>query len=247
MNEGLTICSVVYNDNESKLFDLTMRSILKYTYPEPQIIICDHGNSDILDKYRHLPNVKIISNTPKLKGGSNAHGEGLNLILPLVKTKRAAVVESDCVVLSKDWYRLDTKYKLSAAIKPTKDGTMHYYICAMVFDTQILKGMDWRPGRDGTRAHNKSYVIEDCAWRIRDRVAPSEVQLMKQVDTKTGDGQHFDGRFCSDEFWAFGKAIVAHYGRGSHMHGKAIRKGFLPHKEQLKLFKDVCYQLLHDT
>ena len=67
---------------------------------------------------------------------------------------------------------------------------------------------------------------------------------MGQIDTKTGKGQYFDGTFCSDEFTLNGKSIVGHYGRGSHMEGKTVRKGFFPHKVQLKSFKQVARNLI---
>ena len=241
----LTVVTVAENDNG--LINYMVDSIFAFTTPKPNVIICDNGrNGALLDVYKNNPDVTVVKNkTYGFLGGSNRHGEGLNLVLPLVETKRSAIIESDCVILKSGWDEMDSsKYKMSAAQKPTHDGSRHYYVCVMVFDTAKLKGIDWRPGRDGTRANNKSYTVEDCGWRLRERLNPNDVKLMGQIDTKTGNGQFLDGTFCSDEFTLNGDSIVAHYGRGSHVHNKTVRKGFPPHDVQLHLFKQRVDKLL---
>lgn len=243
LENDLTVVTVVENDNG--LINYMIDSVFAFTNPKPKVIVCDNGrNGTLLDVYKDNPDVTVVKNNkPGFKGGSNRHGEGLNLIMPLVKTKRIAIIESDCVLLTKDWDALG-KYKMSASIKPTHDKSRHYYVCVMVLDTATFKGMDWRPGREGTRAHNKSYTTEDCGWQIRKRIKPNEVQLMGQIDTKTGKGQFLNGTFCSDEFTFNGKSIVAHYGRGSHVQHKTVRKNFPPHDVQLKAFKKLARELI---
>ena len=177
IKNDLTVVTVVEND--SGIINYLVDSVYAFTTPKPKIIICDNGrNGTLLDKYKDDKNITVVENPGcEFKGGSNIHGESLNKVLPMVTTGKTAIIESDCVVLSRDWNLLDTsKYKMSATIKPTKYGERHYYVCVMVFETGRLNKMDWRPGTDKTRAHNKSYIKQDCGWRIIENIKPHEVQ-----------------------------------------------------------------------
>src|SRR5690242_6141825 len=114
----LTILTVVEHD--SGTLDLMISSVRKFTQPHPKFIICDNSNgkAPVLDKYRKDPNITIINNSPKLSGGSNRHGDGLNKIFSLVDTSRTAIVESDCIVLCNGWDDINfPKYKMVAAKK----------------------------------------------------------------------------------------------------------------------------------
>jgi hypothetical protein len=236
MKSDLTVLSVVEND--CGILDLMIRSIYKFTNPAPKIILCNNGKTD-LGKYMEDTNIVVVDNNPDLKGGSNRHGDALNKISRMVTTERTAIIESDCIVLCDGWDI--TNSKVLAAKKAEKNGKILYHVCFMIFDTELLKNVDFRPGTDKTRSSNKSYGLwEDVGWRIRNKVSPKDVEFLTFVDCKSGKGKHFGSQFQSDEFWLGDRAIVAHFGRGSNISGKAIRKNFKHPTEQLKEWKKIA-------
>jgi hypothetical protein len=234
----LTVCSVVCNDNRSKLFDLMVKSVLRFTKHIPEFIICDSGGNN-LNSYQSLPNFTIMSNT-SISRGSLQHGEGLNKIVSLSKTKYTAIIESDCILLSDEWLCINDNYKMVGA-KKAKD---IYHVCFLLFKTESIAGVDFRPGTAKNRSNRSYQVHEDVGWRIKEHVLSNEVQELRFVDCKTGDGKFFSRVFQSDEFWINGNPVLAHFGRGSHLAGKATRKNLKPNDEQLKEWKIVAEKLI---
>jgi hypothetical protein len=240
---NLTILTVVENDKG--LLDLMLRSVAKFTQPQPNIIICDQGNNgNLIEKYKYYPYITIVQNTPTLSGGSNRHGQGLDKIFGMVKTNKAAIVESDCIVTKQNWDIIPHPKRAIAAHKGVHKGLELYHVCFLVFYTSDLQGIDFRPGNKRNR-YNRSYGIhEDVGWQIGTKLDKKEIKLMEFVDCKSGKGKVFDSRFQSDEFWVDGCIISAHYGRGSNIGGKAIRKGFKHPSEQLKEWREVADSFL---
>ncbi|KKL92018.1 hypothetical protein LCGC14_1888910, partial [marine sediment metagenome] len=143
----LTIITVAAN--ESGFLDLMIKSVHAFTYPKPNIIICDNGNNgSYLKKYEQYDNVVVIKNKRARKfkihkhfvTTSKRHGTGLNKIFKLVATKRTAIVESDCAVLKHGWDNIPDGYEMSACRKGVGlNGESYYYPCFMVFYTKCLK------------------------------------------------------------------------------------------------------------
>jgi len=228
----LTIITVAENDRGT--LDLMLRSVFKFTHPHPNVIICDNGNNgSVIEKYKGTPGVEIVSHKPTIKGGSNKHGIGLNHIFPMVKTKRTAIVESDCIVLSDNWHNMYGKNVVAATKVPGL-----YHIFFVLFETKLFKGVDFRPGKAGNRANRPYQVKEDVGWQMSKFI--NDAYILKFVDCKSGQGKYFDGRFQSDELWSGDQAIVAHLGRGSNLGGKAIRKGFAHPKDQMIEWKKIA-------
>ena len=248
MNKNdLTVITVVENDKG--LLDLMIQSVYKFTNPKPKIIICDQGrNGKKLDKYRNDENITIVPNKPDLQGGSNKHSSGLNKIFPMVKTTRTAIVESDCIILREGWDDIYfPKYKMLASKKGEIAGHPFYHVCFMVFSTNLLKHngiVDFRPGKEGNRSNRPYLSHEDVGWSIRNKVDPKEVKLVDFVDCKSGKGYYFNEGFQSDEFWVDGLPTIAHFGRGSNLAGKAVRKGFKSSQEQLKEWKKIAERII---
>jgi len=243
----LTVVTVVEND--AGLIDLMIESVKKFTDPCPHFVICDNGNNkDVLDKYANDPNIMIFSHEPALHGGSNRHGEGLNAAFDFVTTPKFAIIESDCIILKKGWGDLDfSKHKLLAAKKGDLAGQPFYHVCFLVGSSRLLRHgttIDFRPGKDKNRSNRPYKAHEDVGWQLRNYVRPDQVKPMEFVDCKTGDGAYFDSRFQSDEFWVDGEPVLAHFGRGSNLGGKAIRKGFKHPAEQLEEWKKVARGVL---
>jgi hypothetical protein len=236
----LTVITVVENDRG--LLDLMIKSVRRFTTPAPKFMICDNGGSEkVLSIYKDDPDVTIVPHKPKMTGGSNRHGEGLNTLIKLVQTKRTAIIESDCIVLCDGWDK--TSASMLAAPKGKHDDRVYYHACFMVFYTDNLRFTDFRAGTAKDRANRTYQPHEDVAWQVK---AMCEVESLEFIDCKSGRGQYFGANFQSDEFWRDGKPTVAHFGRGSNIGGKAVRKGFKHPQEQLKDWKQVVQELLDD-
>lgn len=243
MKTELTIVTVAEND--SGLINLMIASVYKFTSPKPKIIICDNGgNRNLLDMYSSDPDIRIIKHKPTMPGGSNRHGQSLSRVIRDIDTPRAAIVESDCIVLAKGWDNMDDKYDVSASVKHISAGKKYYYAAFLLFKTTALAGMDFRPGTDRSRSHRSYGPHEDVIWRLADTVDVDKIDVMSCVDCKSGRGQYLDKTFQSEEYWVSGKPVVMHFGRGSNLAGKAARKGFDNNKVQLQRFKLVAEGLL---
>ena len=239
--EELTILTVVEND--PGLFELMVKSVQKFTSCPVKFIVCDNSNGKNLNKaFAVNANIQIIRNNPKFLGGSRRHGDGLNKIMPLVQTKYTAIIESDMAILSPDWHKMDSKFKILAAEKQKG----FYHICFMAFKTDLLKNVDFRPGTDDKdRASKNNFdITKDVGWRLSQTINEDEVDKMTFVDCKLGKGMLFDKTFQSDEFQKDGKLIACHLGRGSNLSGKAVRKGFEHPIEQTKRWKAVIEKIL---
>lgn len=230
----LTVITVVEHDRGT--LDLMIRSILRFTDPKPNIILCCNNPQEYTNisiKYRDLSVVKVIANTPDLTGGSNRHASGLNALLKRVKTKRTAIVESDCVVLVEGWDKIAPGNVIKAAIKAP--GV--YHVCFTIFETKVLASTDFRPGKQGNRSNRRYFDWEDVGWKMAQSFTKDEVDLVDFIDCKTNLAKLFKG-FQSDEFHKNGEIVAAHFGRGSNLSGKAKRPGFKPNEEQLKCWME---------
>lgn len=234
----ITVCSVVYNDNDTKLFDITIRSILKYTSPAPNFILCDNGNNDVLQKYSNMDNIKIIKNKPSLSGGSNSHGESLNKIISMVTTDYCAIVESDCMVL----YDLNEflKYNKQLIAIPKTDNLYHVFF--IMGNTKKLQKVNFMPKNP---LNGKSYKPKnDVGARIGDVFSKDSVMPLTFIDCKKGQGNIYNSLFQSDEVMFEGHTVVAHLGRGSNIGGKSVRKGFKHPRDQLIEWKKKAEEIL---
>lgn len=242
----LTVISVVEND--PGLLELMLASVCRFTHPVPKFIICDNTNGSNEERIKKAntvgADIEIVNNAPSMSGGSMRHGHGLNRIFPLVKTTRTAIIESDCIVLKNDWDKLDMPtYKMLAALKGKQAGQPFYHICFMVFSTGILKHgniVDFMPGQESNRFNRTFKPWEDVGWQIRNKVRDDQVKLLTFIDCKSGSGRIFSKDFQSDEFWLDNEPIVAHFGRGSNLGGKAVRKGFEHPTKQLERWKNIA-------
>lgn len=239
----LTIVTVTEND--LGILDLMVKSVIKFTKPMPNFVICNNGNSPSIEKYRNKKNFTIIDFKPSMSGGSNRHGEALNKALSIVQTNKTAILESDCVVLRSGWDTIPDNKNVLASIKGNTKLGPFYHVCYLVFKTKVLQNMDFRPGNDNNRGNRNYKPNEDVGAKTASYLDHSVVALADFVDCKTGHGEFFDERFQSDEFWRNGKAYVAHFGRGSNIAGKAVRKGFDHPKTQLELWKEKALEILN--
>lgn len=232
----LSIISVVKNDNG--LFDLMIKSVYKFTDFIPQFVVSVNTESEytnISNKYKES-NFNFLLNCNKLSG-SLQHGQSLNLAFSKVKTKYTAIIESDCVILNKDWYKTNKR------IIASKKGENLYHVCFLLFETSILKGIDFRPGTGKDRVSKPYKPEEDVGHMIQKFIKKEEIDFLDFVDCKTERAQIFKN-FQSDEFCKNDKVILAHFGRGSNLGGKKYIQKFGTQREQLNRWKKIVNELL---
>ena len=153
------------------------------------------------------------------------------------------MIESDCVLVSSKLGEIDLGENKLAASKKGRVNFDFYYAALMMFETEVMKRVDLRPGPH--RANNKNYKPhEDVAWEIYKVISPNQVYNIDCVDCKSGNGQILGSKFQSEEYWLDGVAVAVHYGRGSNIGGKANRKGFESNTIQLKKFKEEITKII---
>ena len=199
----ITICSVVFNDKKTQLFDYMVRSVLKFTEEDVNFIICDNGGND-LDKYRKDSRFQIINKISNAKG-SLQHGQSLNKLASIAKPP-FAIIEPDVVVLNKDWHKLPSDKKI-AAIKKTKNGSWDVYHVCFLFFKESLPIFDFTPGSTKTNVSRSFKAKEDVGWKISQSMRPQDVKTLDFIDCKE-KGTIFSG-FQSDEFHFNGSLIAA--------------------------------------
>ncbi|KKM65587.1 hypothetical protein LCGC14_1489710 [marine sediment metagenome] len=248
----LTVLTVVESD--PGLLELMLRSVAKFTTPAPKVLICDNqnggNNSRIKLACKNIDiNVEIFENKPEFFGGSNRHGSGLNRIFKHVETKYTAIVESDVVVLSDDWHKIDPSCTVKASLKRNKEHL--YHMCFFICETEKLwkndKLINFMPGnRKGKKklSSGQNYEFDnDVGWRLCNYVNQKYVDLVGFIDCKGHDAKIFKN-LQSDEFHYDNNVIAAHLGRGSNLLSKAIRKGFKHPEDQLIEWKKKAEEIL---
>jgi len=235
MND-LTVISAV--ENEKGLVNYMIDSVLKFTNPTPKIIVSDNGRSRrFLDRYKDNPNITIVDSKPVIKGGSNRHAHGLNIAFVLVETKYTAIVESDCMILSENWAKMNDKFKLVVAVKSETEGIPFYHIPFVLFETEALRGISFSP------KPGKKFGI---GWEIPNYVSKEEVELLESRYCIKGNTRYFDKRFekKSFELWRDGVPICAHFGRGSDLPRRGINSYGMNGNQQVHEWKKIAAQIL---
>src|SRR3990167_9787741 len=218
----LTVISVAANENQSGFLLLMLESVKKYTPDITNFIVVDNkNNGKVLKKITEtMPYVKIVKSIGsgwKHPSTSYRHGSAINEAMKNVKTKYCAVVESDCIVLDKNWYNFDPiRYDMKACHKGIHplDGRHYWYLCFFVFRTKLFKSMDWRPEYISGAPKKKGY--NDSGWRMADLVNKTRIHnitFVKGKDKIFFKGVHFN--YKTQEFRDGQKTLAAHFFRGS--------------------------------
>lgn len=218
--KNLTVISVIQND--SGLCNLMIDSIKRFTDPNPKMIIIDKGgNKSIIKANRNNSNIRFVQDFTGARhpNTSMRHAYGINKALSLVDTEYTAVVESDCVVLRKDWFEFDSnKYHMLAALKSMEFGEEYYHMCFMVFKTKKLFGMNWMPIKELKPVK----YWRDVGFRVYKHIGGTgeAVQHLNVRGCASGKTKIFKHGFEYKSFEMYkddGMPIVAHFCRGSDL------------------------------
>jgi hypothetical protein len=249
MNNDLSIITVAKNNKTSGLLDVMINSVRKFTDFEPKFIICDNGgNGNLSEKYEEFESITVIDNAFKARTNKHTgwqHAMGLNKASEHVDTKRMAIIEHDCLVLSENWHKIpDGKRMLACQKGVGLEGEQYYYICFVVLDTDVIKDIDFSlsSGSDDGILINKDTkkTYSDVGWKLYRGVESDEVALMSRNNCSVGNTKYFDKQFShkSNEFWINGEPLAAHFWRGSDL----ARKG--KHVRGLKEWKNIADSII---
>lgn len=246
MAKDITTLTVVERDNG--LIKYTINSIRKFTNPIPQIIIAHNGSSEkYLKEFKSDNNILIIENPISLqvRNTSNRHGLGLNKIMPLVKTKYTAIIESDVMLLSNKWWQMDDSYDFKACQKRGLESSLkdinYWFMCFVLFRTDLFKNINWcmSPNRP---QHVNPLIYNDCGWEMAEEVDKNNAKIKSLEYVKCGSGKTkiFDKSFnyLSFELWEDKEPICAHLYRGSDLNRRPEGKS------DLVRWKKICDEYL---
>jgi hypothetical protein len=223
----ITTLTVVEND--SGLVRYAINSIKRFTSPLPaQIIIAHNGNSDMfLQEFRVDPRIVIVENPldKSITHSSDRHGIGINKIMPLVKTKYTAIIESDLILLSDVWWHLDDSFDMKASQKSGAEWNYevkdinYWFMCFVLFKTELFSGINWSTSK--LRPFNVHPTIyNDSGWEMAGEVDRKQARIkeLEYVKCKVGGKTKvFTKEFAykSFELWENNEPICAHFYRGS--------------------------------
>ena len=213
--KDITVISVVGDDGG--LSETMVQSVLHFSKSPPSFIIADNGNNAKLKRIFNF--ITLVKNNKDANHNNTSvrHAAGLNLILPMVKTKYTAIVESDVVVLRNDWFDFDiNKYDMMTALKKKEYGGQQLQLCFMIFKTEKVFGVDFMP----IKVTNKEGTIKrDTGFRVYDKIGDEKkIFYLRQEWCKSGETKVFLKAFNYKQFELFkdnGFPIAAHFGRGS--------------------------------
>jgi len=144
--------------------------------------------------------------------------------MPLVKTNYTAIVESDCVVLRDDWFDFDIKkYDMTASLKVKEFGEEQYHVCFLIFKTEILKGMDWKPIKELQPIkfwRDTGFRIFSCIGGRTDRIQYLNIKNNKKAKIFKHGFEYKSFEIYKDD----GMPIAAHFGRGSDLSRRPTNK-----------------------
>ncbi len=215
----LTILTVNYNT--TIFIEVMLRILTKTAYYEPVIEICDNG-SNLLEKMR-LNALKRrykdinITYRQQSEAGSIAHGEALDILIRKVKTDFFLVIDSDAVILKKNWdkntiERINNKIKAvgteATGSKP-KDFPLMY---AVIFETEAF--VKASPSFLPSKTTNPN---EDTGYEIREKYHSRgyKGEVWKMQNAYDGRERHLSEIRCAAYYDQQGNLIASHFGRGA--------------------------------
>ena len=111
---------LITNYNTIDFLKLSLYAIKKLTKNDYVVLINDNGsnrhNIDELKKIESNGDAVINFRVSQQQTHSAAHGEALDILMSMVDTKYAAILDSDCLPLKKDW----DEYLISKLSNPIK-------------------------------------------------------------------------------------------------------------------------------
>lgn len=217
-----TVSILIVNYNTADFVALALFALKKLTRHPYKVFIVD--NQSAWPDYQKLkravgeyPNVMLERNETPLRG-SEAHGFGLNLLMPRVDTPYFAILDADATWLRKDWddvliRQINDRVKV---VGTEAAGGKHPWFpetYCIFFETQAFRdlGVDFMP--------RNLDAGEDTAWKLRFKYREHGyvAKLIEFKNTRTYKAGPFRDLITA-EFYLDGdyqNIFASHFSRGS--------------------------------
>jgi hypothetical protein len=213
---------------------LSLYGLEKLTKNSYKVLINDNGSSE--DEINELKNLEqkydyIKVNFRKTDSiPSYAHGEALDILIPIVDTKYFVVLDSDCTFLLKDWDEvlisditddikiIGTPYYTSSTSHKKGDFPAQF---AVLFETETYRNLD-------ISCMPENLKEKDTCWEWREKYLSNgmESHIFSQINTRYEKDKNFIESLCIAYYYK-NRLIASHYGRGSSGgSSKKLRKSY---------------------
>lgn len=202
---------------------LSLYALKKLTKNSYKVLINDNGSSEneinelknLEQKYDYIKvNFRKTDSAP-----SYAHGEALDILIPMVDTKYFVVLDSDCTFLMKHWddYMISqindkvkvigTTYTINGKSKKKNDFPAQF---AVLFETEIYKSLN-------ISCMPKNTTDKDTCWEWREKFFKSgyEGKIFNQKNTREFLHTSYKNIICMTFYNDDDELIASHFGRGS--------------------------------
>jgi hypothetical protein len=220
----ITVVTVHYNSFE--FVRLMYESFIALTQNKFRMLVCDNGSrlihkNRLCGYFESRKDVELVFREQGRERASFAHARALDLLLSQVKTEYALVMDSDCVLLAKDWDRLmvDTM-RCCEIIGTTSDkehagarigGGTFPLPFAMFLRVRTFRslGVSFMPGEVAQG--------QDTAWQLKEAYTKRGLSscVFDGYNTRTFRSGPFARLEGIQEYYYQGKLIASHFGRGS--------------------------------
>lgn len=219
------ISILITNYNTVDFVKLSLLAIEKLTYNSYKVFINDNGSKeeDIIElkklesenKYLH-----VNYRHSKYSEASFAHAEALDILINMVDTKYFIVLDSDCVLLLKNWDQYCIK-ELNETIKiigtqiASVKGTGHKpddfpFQFAVFCETETYKKLNISCMPENT-------TDKDTCWQWKSKYTDAgyKSKLFYARNTKEYQKGPFKDVYCAEYYTEDNQLICNHFGRGS--------------------------------
>lgn len=219
------ISILITNYNTVDFIKLSLDSIQALTKNPFQVIINDNGsnNKDIkelqnLEKQKKY--LRINYRKSKYKEAAFAHGEALDILIDMVDTEYFLILDSDCVMLLKNWdeyciNQIDSDVKIIgtqvASIRGVGNKNSNFPLpFASFFETKTYKSLNISCMPENT-------TDKDTCWQWESKYIESnyESRLFYAKNTKEYQYGPFKSVICAEYYTKDNQLICSHFGRGS--------------------------------
>jgi len=225
MKNKTLITVLITNYNTVDFIKLSLISVEKLTANSYQVIINDNGSKDYdIQELKRLEDekeyLKINYRVSKYKEASYAHAEALDILINMVDTKYFIILDSDCVLLMRDWdvyciNQIDERVKIIGTQIASVKGTGHKpndfpFQFAVFCETSIYKELNISCMPENT------FEKDTCwQWRVKYIESNYKSKLFVARNTKEYQEGAFKSVYCAEYYTHDDNLICSHFGRGS--------------------------------
>jgi glycosyltransferase involved in cell wall biosynthesis len=218
------ISILITNYNTIDFVKLSLLSIEQLTSSSYHVLINDNGSKEkdivelkALEKEKNY--LKVNYRKSKYEHAAFAHGEALNILIDMVDTQYFIILDSDCILLLKDWdiyciEQINAKVKIIGTQRAAigSDSEIHKFPSpfAAFFESSSYKKLN-------ISCMPENPITKDTCWQWEPKYNQNffESKLFYAKNTKEYQGGPFKSVYCAEYYTEDNKLICNHFGRGS--------------------------------